>query len=329
MPRFRAIFFPAALLLSANFVAAADTPDVKTIQEFLKDKHTVSMDGFLPMVWDAQAGKLYLQIRKLDQDFLFVTSLPYGLGLVDLASPDLQLDRGNMQSGNVVHFSRFGPRVLLVQPNLDYRSSSKSPAERIAVKQSFAESVVAGFDIQAEENGAVLIDATEFFCSDAFGVTKQLAESKQGDYKVELKRSGIVWENAKDFPLNTEIESLLTFVTDKLPDKSRIDSVAPDAKSVTLREHYSFIQLPDIGYQPRAFDPRAGYFALTYRDNSAPLGSPMDQRLIVRHNLQKKDPNSAVSEPVSPIVYYVDRGAPEPIRSALLEGANWWGQAFE
>jgi hypothetical protein len=308
--------------MSSIAAIAAETKPTPAIHEFTSNMKT--MDGLFPMFWDSKTGHVYLEVRKFDQDFLFLTSLPYGLG-----SNDIGLDRGKLGEGNIVHFSRFGPKVLLIQPNLDYRSSSPNAAERIAVKQSFAESVVGGFKIEAEENGAVLIDATDFFLTDVFGVVKQLTESKQGTYKVDKDRSAVVLDNTKDFPLNTEVESLLTFVTDKPAEKSLVATVAPDAYSVTLREHYSFIQLPEDGFQPRAFDPRSGYFEATYRDYSAPLGSPLDLRLISRHHLQKKDPSSAVSEPVKPIVYYVDRGAPEPIRGALVEGANWWNQAFE
>jgi hypothetical protein len=282
------------------------------------------MDGLFPLSWDDHNGKLYLEIRNFDQDFLFLNFLPYGLG-----SNDIGLDRGKFGNSRIVHFSRVGGRVLLIAPNLDYRSSSPNPAEQLAVKQSFAESVLAGFKIEAEENGAVLIDATNFFQEDIFRVAEQLRTSKQGDYKLDPERSAITLENTKNFPLNTEVESLLTFSTDSPAEQSLVATVTPDAHSVTIREHYSFVQLPAAGYKPRAYDSRAGFSVITYRDYSAPLGSPIDVRVIARHRLEKKNPEAAMSEPVKPIVYYVDRGAPEPIRSALVEGASWWNQAFE
>jgi Met-zincin/Domain of unknown function (DUF5117) len=322
MLRFRAIFLFAVLVLSSAILFGADTKPTPTIHDFTANMK--AMGGLFPMFWDAKSGHLYLQIGKFDQDFLFLTSLPYGLG-----QDDVGLDRGKLGESVIVHFSRVGPKVLLVQPNLEYRSSSPNPAERMAVTESFAESVPAGFKVEAEENGAVLVDVTDFLMSDQFGVVKQLTESKQGSYKVDKDRSAIALDNTKNFPLNTEIEAMLTFVTDKPSEKSLVATVAPDAYAVTMREHYSFVQLPDPGYQPRAFDPRAGYFERMYRDYSAPLGSPLDLRFVTRHRLQKQDPTAAVSEPVKPIVYYVDRGAPEPIRSALVEGASWWAQAFE
>jgi hypothetical protein len=321
MLRFRAVFL-LAVILSSAFLFAAEVKPTPAIHDFTATMK--AMDGLFPMFWDAKSGHLYLEINKFDQDFLFLTSLPYGLG-----QNDVGLDRGKLGEGVIVHFSRVGPKVLLVQPNLEYRSSSPNAAERMAVKQSFAESVPAGFKVEAEENGAVLVDVTDFLMSDQFGVNKQLMESKQGSYKVDKDRSAIALDSTKNFPLNTEIEAMLTFTTDKPAEKSLVATVAPDAYAVTMREHYSFVQLPDDGYKPRAFDPRAGYFETMYRDYSAPLGSPLDLRFIARHRLQKKDPTAAVSEPVKPLVYYVDRGAPEPIRSALVEGASWWAQAFE
>ena len=311
-----------SILASATEAKQEGTKPTPTIRDFSSSMKR--MDGFFPLFWNVKSGHLYLEARKFDQDFLFLPSLPYGLG-----SNDIGLDRGKLGQGIVVHFSRVGPKIMLVEPNLDYRSSSPNASERLAVNQSFAESVIADFDIQAEENGAVLIDITPFCLSDRFGAARSIAESKQGDYKVDEKRSAVVLDNTKNFPLNTEIESLLTFATDKLPKKSLVSSVTPDPYSVSLRERYSFIQLPGPGYHPRAFDPRAGYFDVGYRDYSAGLGSPLEVRLIARHRLEKRDPSAPVSEPVKPIVYCVDRGAPEPIRSALVEGASWWNQAFE
>ena len=322
MPRFRITILMSAVSFLSTIAFAADVKPTPTIHDFTASMK--AMDGLFPVFWDAKSGHLYLQVSKFGEDFLFLTSLPYGLG-----SNEIGLDRGRLDGSRLVHFSRVGPKVLLVQPNLNYRSSSPNPAERLAVKQSFAESVLAGFKVEAEDNGAVVIDATDFFLTDSFGVVRQLAETKQGAYKVDANRSAILPDDTKNFPLNTEVESLLTFVTDKPADRSLVATVAPDATSVTLREHLSFVQLPPPGYTPRAFDPRAGYFAAVYRDYSAPLESPIDQRFIARHRLQKKDPAAAVSEPVKPLVYYVDRGAPEPIRSALVEGASWWSQAFE
>ena len=324
-PRFPAVLLiatlPFAALAGAEAPAKSPSP-LKTIAE-----RTAGMrhqDGLFPLDYDATTGKLYLTIRKLDENFLLIGSLPYGLG-----SNDIGLDRGKLVAKHVVHFMRSGPRVLLVEPNLDYRSSAANPEERLAVRQSFAESVLAGFPVEAEEAGALLIDVTAYATEDDLNLAEQLKAAKQGSYKLDEKRTTVLAEDLKDFPRNTEITALLTFAADDVEAKSLVATVTPDAHAVTLRQQLSFIALPGPGYQPRAYDPRAGYFAAQYRDYSAPLGTSLDVRRITRHRLIKKDPAAAISEPVEPIVYYVDRGAPEPIRTALVEGASWWAQAFE
>ena len=319
MHRFPPLLLITALLYSTLALSAeSSTPLHERIAGM---KH---MDGLFPLSWDDHNGKLYLEISNFEQDFLFLNFLPYGLG-----SNDIGLDRGKFGDSRIVHFSRVGGRVLLIAPNLDYRSSSTNPAEQLAVKQSFAESVLAGFKIEAEANGVVLIDATSFLEQDIFRVAEQLKSNKQGDYRLDPERSAITLENTKNFPLNTEVESILTFSTDSPAEQSLVATVTPDVHSVTIREHYSFVQLPAPGYKPRVYDPRAGFGAVTYRDYSAPLSSPIDVHLIARHRLEKKNPDAAMSEAIKPLVYYVDRGAPEPIRSALVEGASWWNQAFE
>ena len=314
-------------LLPTALAAAADkaAPE-KTIAE-----RTAGMrhqDGLFPLDYDAATGKLFLTVHELDKDFLLIGSLPYGLG-----SNDIGLDRGKLIARHVVHFTRSGPRLLLIEPNLDYRSSATNPDEHLAVRQSFAESVLAGFPIAGQDHGALLIDITDYCTADDLNLSEQLNAVKQGAYKLDEKRSTLVPDDLKDFPRNTEISALLTFATDEPAPRSVVATVTPDPHAVSLRQQLSFIELPGPGYQPRAYDPRAGYFAVQYRDYSAPLGpslaQPFDVRLISRHRLIKKDPTAAISDPVEPIVYYVDRGAPEPIRTALVEGASWWNQAFE
>ena len=281
-------------------------------------------DGLFPLDWDAKTGKLYLEIPETGKDFLLLDQLPNGLG-----SNDVGLDRGQLGEGRLVHFARVGGKVLLIEPNMHYRSSAAEEAERVAVRQSFAESVLWGFKVEAEENGRLLVDATDFFLRDAHGVVEQLQATGQGGYHVDQSRSAIALDNTKAFPKNTEVEALLTFASEGPPKGKYVAEVTPDPHAITLREHTSMVELPEPGYQPRIFDPRAGFFPADYRDYSAPIGEKIDKRFIIRHRLEKRDPQAAVSEPVKPIVYYVDRGAPEPIRSALVTGARWWAAAFE
>jgi len=284
------------------------------------------MSGLLSLDWDAHSGKLFLEIPKLGEELLYTDSLPYGTG-----SNDLGLDRGQTSEGRIVRFERVGPQVLLVQPNEMFRSSAADTSEQLTVRQSFPESVLAGFQIEAEDaNGAVLVDATGFFERDVHGVSETLARLKQGVYKVDPARSAIALESTRAFPKNTEVEAILTFTAEGPVSGEFVRDVAPDPHAITLHEHQSFVELPGAGYVPRRFDPRAGYFPTTYRDYSAPLGASLDQKLIERHRLIKKDPKcraACVAE--SPIQYYVDRGAPEPVRTALVDGARWWDQAFQ
>jgi uncharacterized protein DUF4953/uncharacterized protein DUF5117 len=322
-----------SVLLLTPFSSAAMTPEdaPKTLSQKIAGMER--KDGLFPLDWDAKTGKLYLEIPQFavdgtGKDFLLLDQLPYGLG-----SNDVGLDRGQLGTGRVVHFLHAGGKILLIAPNLNYRSTAQEAAERIAVKESFAESVLWGFKVEAEENGRYLIDASDFFLRDAHNAAESIQQAGQGKYKLEPNRSAITEENTKNFPKNTEVEAILTFVSDGQPKGEYVASVTPDPHAVTLREHTSLIELPDLNaaeaYKPRKYDPRSGFFSQDYRDYSVPLGEPMDQRLLVRHRLEKRDPKAAVSEPVKPIIYYVDRGAPEPIRTALVEGASWWNQAFE
>jgi hypothetical protein len=264
-----------------------------------------------------------MEITRFDAECLYQVSLPTGVG-----SNPLGLDRGQLGDTHVVRFERAGPKVLLVEPNQRYRAITTDAGERRAVEESFARSVLWGFRVKATEGGRVLVDATSFFMRDAHGVADRLRESNQGQYRLEDSRSAIYLPHTKAFPKNTEVEATLTFTTEGQPGPLVRETV-PTPQSLTVREHHSLVELPDAGYTPRRLDPRVGVFAVEFYDYASPFTEPIEKRWIVRHRLQKKDPQAAVSEPVKPIVYYVDNGVPEPIRSALIEGASWWAEAFE
>jgi hypothetical protein len=282
------------------------------------------MPGFLDLYWRDDDGKIYLAlgVDRLDQEMLYIVSLPAGVG-----SNDIGLDRGQLGETRVVELRRVGPKLLLVQPNHRYRAISDNPDEARAVEQAFAESVLWGFEVAAEEGGRILVDVTSFLLRDAHGVAERLQQTNQGTYRLEASRSAPYLERTRSFPKNTELEATLTFIGE--PKGLLVRTVAPSPDAITVRQHHSFVELPDDGYVPRRFDPRSGYISASYFDYATPIAEPIDQKLILRHRLQKKDPNAAVSEPIEPIVYYLDRGAPEPIRSALLDGARWWEAAFE
>lgn len=287
-----------------------------------KTAGSTKLPGFFSIYWDEKTGRLWLEIERFNSDFLYVNSLPAGIG-----SNDLGLDRGKIGGNRVVRFERSGPKILLVEPNLRFRAVSRDADERKAVEDSFARSVLWGFDVQAEEGSRVLVDATPFFLRDAEDVGAVLERAKQGVYRLDATRSAIYLDRTKSFPKNTEVEATITLTGG--PGGGFVRQVTPAPAAISVREHHSFIELPDGGYEPRAFDPRAGYFDFGYVDYAVPVGVPAMQRFIERHRLKKKDASAAIGEPVKPIVYYLDRGAPEPIRSALLDGARWWNQAFE
>jgi len=279
------------------------------------------LPGYVPLYWDAKAGKMWLEAGDWGAEFLYIESLPAGIG-----SNDIGLDRGQLGHTRVVRWERSGPKVLLVQPNYEYRAISSDPSERRAVRDSFAESVIWGFEAAAEEDSRVLVDATSFFLRDAHDVIGTVRRTRQGTFKLEASRSAFYLPRTKNFPRNTEVEVTLTFTGDD--PGTWLEQVVPMPQSVTVRQHHSFVRLPEPGYRMRRFDPRAGYFGIEYKDYATPVGEPLVKRYIARHRLQKRDPAAASSEPVEPIIYYLDRGAPEPIRAALLEGARWWNQAF-
>lgn len=277
--------------------------------------------GFLTYYWDDSTGQVWLEIDRWDEEFLYLTSLPAGVG-----SNDIGLDRGKLGPSRVVKFIRVGPKVLLVQPNYAYRADTDNPDEAKSVSEAFAKSVLGGFEVKKEAGTKVLVNATEFYMQDAFGVVRTLKRNKQGNYKLDTKRSSFYPANCRNFPQNTEIELVLTFAGQA--EGSYIREVTPSSDAVSVRQHHSFIELPK-DYSPRATDPRCGYFGISYQDYGTKISDPLVRRFITRHRLAKKNPALAVSEAVEPIIYYLDRGAPEPIRSALMEGASWWNEAFE
>lgn len=307
----------AALLPAGSSTAQSGPP---AIAERVRGMQV--LDGFLPMYWDAAAGRLWLEIPRLEEELIHVVSLPAGLG-----SNDIGLDRGQLGGTRVVKFQRVGPRVLMVQPNYRFRAERGDAAERAAVEQSFAQSVLWGFTVAAETDGRVLVDATDFVLRDAHGVVGALAGARQGAFRLDPTRSAVYLDRTRGFPRNSEIEVTLTFVSDQ--PGALVRSVAPTAEAVTVRQHHSFVALPEPGYVPRLADPRSGFGGPAFADYSVPIHEPVTRRYIARHRLEKRDPGAAMSDPVEPIVYYLDRGTPEPIRTALLTGARWWNEAFE
>ena len=285
------------------------------------------LPGFVDLYWDSRGGRLFLKVDATGSDLLYIESLSAGLG-----SNDIGLDRGQLGRTHLARFERVGPRVLLVQQNTRYRALSDNEDERRAVADAFARSVLWGFEVAAEDDdGAVLVDATEFVLRDAHGVAARLQQRGQGSYQLDASRSAVHRPGVAAFPRNSELEGTQTFVlrsTDRGPGRW-VSQVAPSPEAVTVRIRHSFVVLPEPGYEPRRADPRAGFNVTGYFDYATSIDQPVEAIFIDRHRLKKRDPSAERSEPVEPIVYYLDRGAPAPIRSALLDGARWWNEAFE
>lgn len=317
----RACLLLSLALLMSSVAVTAQEKSSRSLRDRTKDLQ--KLDGYFPVYWDAEQGRLLLEIARFNQEFLYQTSLQTGVG----ANP-IGLDRGQLGSTHVVFFERVGPKVLLVEPNQRYRARTTDANERRAVEESFARSVLWGFKVEASEGERVLVDATSFFLRDAHGVADTLRQTQQGSFSLDESRSAIYLPRTKNFPLNTEVESLLTFNAQGAAG-ALVQQTTPSPQSLSVREHHSFVQLPDDNYRPRRYDPRVGNIHIEFYDYATPITEPIEQRWIIRHRLVKKDPNSAISEPVKPIIYYVDPGAPEPIRSALIEGTSWWNEAFE
>lgn len=314
-------FIKTLIFLSLSSLAFSQ--ELKTIDAFTAGME--KKEGFLTFYWNAKENKIWLEIEKFETELLYYPSLAQGVG-----SNDIGLDRGRLGQEHVVKFQRTGNKVLMVEPNYAYRAISNDPLERRAVEESFAKSVHFGFDVKAESNGKVLVDLTPFLLQDAVGAVQDIARTRQGTFRFDATRSTVFLPNCKSFPKNTEFEMTITLTGENAGQYLR--DVVPTASIVTMNQHHSFVELPDLSkneFKAREYDPRIGYGGIEYFDYATPISEPIVKRYISRHRLQKKDPTSMISEAVKPIIYYMDPGAPEPIRSALMEGGSWWNQAYE
>ncbi|MBO6532765.1 MAG: DUF5117 domain-containing protein, partial [Muricauda sp.] len=284
-------------------------------QTFEKTKDFQKFKGYFDFYYDDSTDKIYLQVDDLEKDFLYVYSLSSGIG-----SNDIGLDRGQLGNEQVVFFRKAGKKLLLVQPNLEFRAITDNELERKSVEQAFAKSILEGFEIVEESKGSYLIDFTDFLMRDAHGVSNRLKRGKQGSYSLDKSKSAWAFDRTKAFPKNVEFDVTLTFKGE--PEGAWIRSVTPTPSLVTVAQHHSLIELPDEIFEKRAYDPRSGGYPFSYYDYATPVQESLVKRFIRRHRLQKKDPNAEVSEAVEPIIYYLDNGT-------LLDGGKWWNQAFE
>ncbi len=287
-----------------------------------KKKDYVKYEGLFDFYYDDSTDKIFMEVKDLEKEFLYVYSLSSGIG-----SNDIGLDRGQLGNEQVVYFRKAGNKLMLVQPNLKFRANTENALEKKSVEQAFAKSILFGFPIVEETKGTYVLDITDFLMQDAHGVSNRLKRGKQGSYSLDKSKSAMALERTKAFPKNIEFDVTLTFKGS--PTGQYIRSVVPNPSLITVAQHHSFIELPDDNYEKREFDPRSGSYPFSYYDYATPVQEPILKRFITRHRLEKKNPEAEISEAVEPIIYYLDNGTPEPVRSALLEGGRWWNQAFE
>jgi len=307
--------------------AAGVVEELPSVEEFAKGKRFYP--GFMTIYVDPEQARVWMAIPAYIGELqrtlftcLYIEGLSTGLG-----SNPVGLDRGQLGSTRVVRFQRFGRRMLMVEPNQDFRAVTNDADEARATRDSFATSVLWSGEIVAENPGEqVVVEITSLVVSDAHGVARTLKGAGQGSWSLDEDRSAFDDKATRVLPKNIELEALLTFKSEKPGGEVR--GVTPTAEAVSLRQHHSFVQLPDIGYDLRKYDPRMGHMGVSFLDFAAPLDAPLETRYAARHRLQHKFPDDPAMGVVEPIVYFVDRGAPKLIQKALIEGASWWSEAF-
>ena len=289
----------------------------------------IHKQGFFDLYIDADANKVLASLPAPDEDgvslrFIYATGLTAGLG-----SNPIGLDRGAASGGAIVRFRKIGDKIVAEQENWRYRASANVPREKLAVKQSFANSFLWSSDIQSVgPDGHLLVDLSSFLTRDQFDIARALKHGEgAGDYQLVADKSFPDASAALAFPDNVELDAFLTFETSR-PNR-QTSATAADARAATLILHHSFVRLPDDEYSPRKFDQRTANIGMGFYDYSAHLADPIVERRSRRFRLEREDPTAASGPVKKPIIFYVDAGAPEEIRNALIEGASWWAEGFE
>ncbi|RMA78817.1 zinc-dependent metalloprotease [Umboniibacter marinipuniceus] len=278
-------------------------------------------NNFIGLTANPTDNSLQLAVPKDLGELLYYPSVARGIG-----SNDIGLDRGLLGETKIVSFVPAGERLLLVEHNLRYRSSSDNPAETQAVEEAFPDHVIWSFPILEDNASSWSIDATDFAFSDAMAISDWLASMEQGQYAANSERSMIHWDRTKSFPENLEIEAVVSFTGSGAG--SYLNDVVTNTEGFTVYLHHSFLKLPEEGFEVRPYHPNSGYFSVAWQDYTVGLHEDLSVRVIPRHRLEKLDPSAASSPAVEPIIYYLDPGVPEPVKSALIDGGMWWNQAF-
>lgn len=309
------ILLLALVMMGSTQGASAQTPTVA--------QATVGIErqaGFIPFYWDASAGKVMMEITDFGTDVLYYVSAASGGGSVEMP-----LDRGILDSA-VIHFVRAGPRVMVVEQNLDFRAVGGSVERARNVDDSFPDAVLAALPLVAEGDGVVLVDATPLFMRDAGAVETSLRRLNQGVFRLDPQRSGFHPPRMKAFPDNTEIETLMTYSIENAG--TVVNNVVADSRTMSVRIHHSFLRAPE-GYTPRVADPRIGVSSLSFRNYANDFDQGTEVSWVTRWRLEKQNPEATLSPPIKPVVFYLDPAIPEPVREAMRAGTLWWNEAFE
>lgn len=286
-------------------------------------------DGaFLDIRAEAGEGKILLALPAPGEDGVMARVIHASGITAGLGSNPVGFDRGAVESGRILAFRRAGNKIVIEQENWRYRASADNALEKQSVRDSFARSFLWAGEIAEEgSGGGAVVDISGFLATDTMNLRGRLKAAGQGDYKIAAERSFPDAASLLVFPDNVEIDAFLTFAADEAGRE--VAATAAEGRAFTLTIHHSFVRLPDDGFETRDFDTRMAAIDVPYYDYSAPLDEPIVRAFARRFRLERVDP-AAPSGPVKkPIVFYVDSGAPAPVREALIEGAMWWADAFE
>ncbi len=304
--------------LVALFILAACQPATKTSDPLAGLDHRA---GFIDLYVDKNENKVLAKLPEVDDDGVSLRLIHTARLTAGLGSNPVGLDRGWGDSGKIIVFRKIGNKVIIEAENTLYRANPNNPLEERAVRESFARSFLASADIVKGSDG-LIIDLTDFLTSDILGLKQYLKDRDEGSFAIAKDLTLVDTNNVFAFPDNVEMDVFFTLSSDK-PGRE-FSTTAANGKDATLIQHHSFVRLPEEGYTPLPADPRTGAIEVVHYDYSAALSDQIETHIARRYRLQKNE----AGETINPIVFYIDSGAPEPIRQALIDGAEWWTEAF-
>ena len=311
------LLLPLVLLLAACAPSASESGASDPLAGF------EMREGFIDIHVDEKTNRIFARLPEPGEDGVSLRLIHSARLTAGLGSNPVGLDRGWGEGGRIIVFRQMGDKVIIEEESQRYRASADNPLEARAVKESFARSFLAALPIVKEAGKGTLVDMTAFLTSDSLNLVQYLKDAKQGSFKVAEDRTFVDTDKALAFPDNVEID--VFFTLSSADAGQEVATTAANGKDATLIQHHSFVRLPEAGFEPLISDPRAGVIEQTHYNYSAPLSANIETRFARRYRLER----DADGNVVKPIIFYIDSGAPEPIRSALVDGAKWWEEAFE